>query len=289
MHFQKWKLAVEKLADKYKTFRMTKVMMPACGWAKDLGLEKEDVKEYLRFLVPKKDFEKDFEKAWKYANCTFRWGDESKSKYENKDYLVEFLKALREGKKSRQEIIKNVFEGQVWLFEEVKERAIEKGYVVLVKEEKKAGKGRKKYYFELAEAGRLFLASLEQVRANGEGKGEVKVEAGGERSYIKKSYITLLEQGVSPDWCSFSVWLGSKEAKETNEERWGGGEEERRREVRRRVEEIAERYAFEPFPSFLLAIREVLEEDFWEQVEEVGKSSLNVFDFLDGFLERFLN
>jgi predicted transcriptional regulator len=155
----RWKLAVKKLAEKYTTYRFTKVMMPAVGWAKDLGLDKREVYDYLRDLLPdKRNFDEDFEKAWKYADCRFEWkANESKGK-EQENLIVELLKACQRPT-SRQELIAKVFHGQVWLFEEATQKALKAGLLQVEKVKLKQGKGRKSHVYALTDKGRAFLES----------------------------------------------------------------------------------------------------------------------------------
>ncbi len=155
----KWKMAVGQLAEKHTSYRFTKVMMPAVGWAKDLGLDKREVYDYLRDLLPdKRNFDDDFEKAWKYADCRFEWkANESKGKGQE-NLIVELLRACQRPT-SRQELIAKVFHGQVWLFEEATQKALKAGLLQVEKVKLKQGKGRKSHVYTLTEKGQAFLES----------------------------------------------------------------------------------------------------------------------------------
>ncbi|MGB9693631.1 MAG: hypothetical protein ACPLYF_02190, partial [Fervidobacterium sp.] len=72
---EKLEIALISLLKKHKTNRFKSVMLPVCGWAKYLGLEKDTVYDLLRkYLITKSNFDKDFEKAWKYSSSLeFVW------------------------------------------------------------------------------------------------------------------------------------------------------------------------------------------------------------------------
>ncbi len=157
----KWKMAVRALAEKHTSYRFTKVMMPAVGWAKDLGLNQGDVYDYLKELLPdKRNFDEDLEKAWKYANCRFEW-KERRAKGQARDYFVEFLRACQEPI-SRQELLRKVFGGTKYLLELVEKKALESGLVSVEKVKLAQGRGRKSYVYELTEKGRALLESLKE-------------------------------------------------------------------------------------------------------------------------------
>jgi predicted transcriptional regulator len=157
----KWKIAVRALAEKHTSYRFTKVMMPAVGWAKDLGLDKREVYDYLKELIPdKRNFDEDFEKAWKYADCRFEW-KERRAKRQASDYLVEFLRACQEPT-SRQELLRKVFGEIKYLLELTEKKALENGLVSVKKVKLTQGRGRKSYVYELTEKGKALLESLQE-------------------------------------------------------------------------------------------------------------------------------
>jgi predicted transcriptional regulator len=168
-------------------------MMPAVGWAKDLGLDKRDVYDYLRKLLPdKRNFDDDFEKAWKYADCRFEWKANESKRKEQENLLVELLRACQKPT-SRQELIAKVFHGQVWLFEEAMEKALKSGLAQVEKVKLKQGKGRKSHVYTLTEKGQAFLESL-RTNPRESLAMVVGLESMEGQGYEKNLYITPLEQ-----------------------------------------------------------------------------------------------
>jgi len=152
----RWKLAVKKLAEKYSSYRFTRVMLPAVGWAKWLGLDRWEVEAYLReLLTDKKNFEKDLEKAYRQPALPFEWGGETAVL---RKLLKEFLKRTKEGA-FRQDLLREVFKGQNWLLQQVESFALREGLIKREKVKRGRGRGRKAYLYTLTEKGEAFLNS----------------------------------------------------------------------------------------------------------------------------------
>ncbi|RUM27914.1 MAG: hypothetical protein DSY32_04940 [Aquifex sp.] len=222
---EKWKIAVRSLAEKYTSYRFTKVMMPAVGWAKDLGLPESEVYDYLRELLPdKRNFDEDFEKAYRYANCTFEWKGQRTGKDEDlstEKLVIMFLKKAKGGT-LRQTLLKEVFKGKNYLLQRIEKFLIESGYVYVRKEKIKRGKGRKAYIYYLTEKGKAFLEALEEGQSLRQARKQAQTleKAVGEDGVrkplnineLKKSiYITPPYQGEQDEWtrsCVHSDGLG---------------------------------------------------------------------------------
>ncbi|GAB6066234.1 hypothetical protein JCM9492_13360 [Aquifex pyrophilus] len=160
--------AVKSLASRHKSHRFIHVFFPAVGWAKNLGLDEDFVYEVLREAVPdKRNFDRDFKKAWKYAReLEFnlpKWvkGKESiKKEVKGKRNLGKFLKELekteitywiekaksylkKKKEATRQELIHEVFKKQRWLCDEVIKLLERSGEVEVSIEKKGVGRPRK--------------------------------------------------------------------------------------------------------------------------------------------------
>jgi hypothetical protein len=129
---EKLEIALISLLKKHKTNRFKSVMLPVCGWAKYLGLEKDTVYDLLRkYLITKSNFDKDFEKAWKYSSSLeFVWTykeEELTKKIER--YLKVFISEGKEFKmyvkrKDLRELYKTEAE-----YYEVERYLTDKGYI----------------------------------------------------------------------------------------------------------------------------------------------------------------
>ncbi|GAB6066266.1 hypothetical protein JCM9492_13590 [Aquifex pyrophilus] len=160
--------AVKSLASRHRSHRFIHVFFPAVGWAKNLGLDEDFVYEVLREAVPdKRNFDKDFKKAWKYAReLEFnlpKWvkGKESiKKEVKGKRNLGKFLKELerteitywieraksylrKKKEATRQELIHEVFKKQRWLCDEVIKLLERSGEVEVSVERRGVGRPRK--------------------------------------------------------------------------------------------------------------------------------------------------
>ncbi|MGB9779209.1 MAG: hypothetical protein ACPLW8_07355, partial [Candidatus Bathyarchaeales archaeon] len=73
---EKLEEALKSLLKKHKTHRFKSVMMPVCGWAKYLNVDKNTVYNLLWTYLhhTKANFDEDFEKAWAYSSSLeFVW------------------------------------------------------------------------------------------------------------------------------------------------------------------------------------------------------------------------
>jgi len=191
----KWKIAVDKLAEKYDSYRFKHVILPAVGWAEWLGLPRVEVESYLREVLPdKKNFEEDIEKAYRYAKATpFEWkGKELKTE----DLVRKFLKKA-EGGVLRQALLKEVFNGKNYLLQQVERYLLKNSYIYVRREKVKKGRGRKAYIYCLTEKGKALLRALEEGKSLNEVQKLEKVVGGEEFrrplniNELKKSiYIT---------------------------------------------------------------------------------------------------
>jgi len=148
-NFELWKRAVTTLVEKHDSYRYICVIQPAIGWAKWLELPKEEVSEFLVELLGESK-RKDIEKGWKYArelefkvNDTVRWRGKTREEWEEE--VKSYIKTKEEV--TRQELLREVFGGQVWLLELIlrgmeKEGKIESYFV-------KAGRGRPRKVYKL--------------------------------------------------------------------------------------------------------------------------------------------
>jgi hypothetical protein len=125
------------------------VIQPAVGWAKWLELPKEEVTEFLVELLGEEK-RKDIEKGWRYArelefkvNDTVRWKGKAREEWEKE--VESYIKTREEV--TRQELLREVFGGQVWLLELIVGGMEQKGriesYFV------KAGRGRPRKVYKL--------------------------------------------------------------------------------------------------------------------------------------------
>jgi len=196
---EKWKIAVRSLAEKYTSYRFTKVMMPAVGWAKDLGLPESEVYDYLRELLPdKRNFDEDFEKAYCYADCTFEWKGKGKDEdLSTEDLVRKFLKKAKGGT-LRQTLLKEVFKGKNYLLQKVEKFLTENGYVYVRKEKIKRGRGRKAYIYYLTEKGKAFLKALEEGQSIKQARKQAQVleKAVGEDGIRKPLSINELKKSI---------------------------------------------------------------------------------------------
>ncbi|MGC8852076.1 MAG: hypothetical protein ACP5P0_00545, partial [Hydrogenobacter sp.] len=139
---EKFEIAVRTLASKYRTHRFTKVMLPACGWAKDLGLTEAEVYNILQDLLwDKKNFDKDFEKAWRYSRpLRFEWKDRPiQAEQEGfSEKMVKFLKACLTPTERKH--IRKLFKTEADYYE-VERHLLKHGYIE-ASTVKKEGRGR---------------------------------------------------------------------------------------------------------------------------------------------------
>jgi len=160
-----WKKAVKSLAEKVSDHRYNRVIRPAVGWAKYLGLDYFEVESYLKEVLDRDTHktERDVKIAWNEApELEFKLPKGIRT-LNFKTLVRETLKALAKGEISRQELIK-VLGHQKWLtdlltgtFEKV---GLITSYFV------KAGRGRPKKVFVLTEKGRLVAANLKEETLN---------------------------------------------------------------------------------------------------------------------------
>ena len=160
--FTKWKQAVDRLAEKYDSYRFKHIMLPAVGWAKYLGLSRAEVDDYLReVLWDKRNFDEDIEKAWKYAEpIEFEWKGKGKE-IDLKELLISFLEKAKNGA-LRKELLANLFKRQNWLLELIEQFARKNELVAVEKVKLTRGKGRKAYVYYLTEKGEAFLKALKE-------------------------------------------------------------------------------------------------------------------------------
>jgi hypothetical protein len=148
-----WKRAVYSLSRKHSRRRYIHVIQPAVGWAKYLGIEKEEVEEYLVSVLGEEK-RIDIEKGWKYVKegLEFQVPDriewKGKTREEWEEEVKKYLKS-KGGFALRQELIREVFRGQEWLVDMIMWGLVKKGVVEWRKYWEKEGKGRKPYVFSL--------------------------------------------------------------------------------------------------------------------------------------------
>jgi len=195
---EKWRMAVDRLAETYTSYRFTKVMLPAVAWAKWLGLSEAEVESYLREVIPdKRNFDEDIERAWRYAEPSeFKWF----SRGDTERYVRKFLKLAKEGV-PRQKLLNEVFGGINANLERIERLLREEGLVRIEKVKLTPGPGRKAYVYFLTEKGKSYLEALEN-QSGFEGREEIrdlmrKVSGGEDLPYgpeltegEKKLYIT---------------------------------------------------------------------------------------------------
>ena len=145
-----WEKAVITLARKHSSYRYIHVIQPAIGWAKYLELDKDYVTEFLVSLLGEEK-RRDIEIGWKYVRELeftvpekITWWGKTREEWERE--VESFIKS-RGGEATRQELLKGVFSGQVWLLELILMGMEEAGkiesYFV------KAGRGRPRKVYKL--------------------------------------------------------------------------------------------------------------------------------------------
>ena len=159
----RWRIAVRKLAEVHTSYRFTKVILPAVGWAKDLNLDRWEVDSYLKELLSdKRDMDEELERAWKYAKpTTFEWKG-GKLKYDVNELVIRFLEELEEteGGANRQYLLHEVFGGQNWLLQMIERFCVRHKLVSVEKRKLTPGPGRKAYVYTLTEKGKSFVDAL---------------------------------------------------------------------------------------------------------------------------------
>ncbi|WP_459895326.1 hypothetical protein, partial [Hydrogenobaculum acidophilum] len=152
-----YKTSVKTLSDKHQSHRFINVMLPACGWAKSIGLSEDFVRSVLcELLSDKENFNKDFQKAWKYAK-EIDFGNITKDNLLGKTYedvSNEVLTLLLKRRYTRQELIKRVFQNQKWLCDRVLNFLQKAGFVEI--KSKTQGRGRPKTLIFITHKGRRF-------------------------------------------------------------------------------------------------------------------------------------
>ncbi len=190
----RWKLAVKRLAEKYTSYRFTKVILPAVGWAEYLGLSRHDVENYLRELLPdKENLSTEIEKAYRHGrSLEFEWFGKSEKKIELnlKELTLRFLEEAEEGA-PRQFILSEVFGGQNWLLQQVERFCLKEGFLSMERRKLTPGPGRKSYVYVLTEKGKSFVEALR----DNEKKAEFRQVVGLETYGRKKSNIQLPSKG----------------------------------------------------------------------------------------------
>ncbi|MDW8030022.1 MAG: hypothetical protein RMK94_16715, partial [Armatimonadota bacterium] len=148
--FSLWQKAVETLARKHPSgWRFLRVINPAVGWAKYLNLPEHEVESFLEKLLP--DKKQDIRKALKWSKELPFNTKETPRSYKLSEHLqkaIDYIQS-RDGKAKRQELLKEVFHGQVWLLELVMRYLEKKGYIES-HTEKSGGRGRPSKVYTLA-------------------------------------------------------------------------------------------------------------------------------------------
>ncbi|HIC96791.1 MAG TPA: hypothetical protein EYP11_00090 [Aquificaceae bacterium] len=211
----KWKIATKRLAEKHISHRFTRVIMPAIGWAKYLGLERYEVESFLKELLPDKaDMDKELERAWKY-------GDALEFKWKGRDYSVEellkrfytMLLRAEEGV-SRQVILAEVFRGQNWLLQMIERFLLREGYISMEKRKLTPGPGRRSYVYTLTEKGKSFIKCLK----DNDSKQVSKQVVGLSLTEEKKQYTTPPKEeqrsGLVGGWLKVASGRGSRQGSE---------------------------------------------------------------------------
>ncbi len=160
-----WKKAVKSLAERVSDHRYNRVIRPAVGWAKYLGLDYLEVESFLKEVLNRdtRKTEKDVQVAWREApELEFKLPKGIRT-LNFKTLVKEALRALAEGEISRQELIK-VLGHQKWLTD-LLTQAFEK-VGLITSRFVKAGRGRPKKVFTLTEKGRLVAANLKEETLN---------------------------------------------------------------------------------------------------------------------------
>lgn len=298
--FSKWKKAVDKLAEKHNSGRFLKVIVPAITWAKDLGLDRSDVDDYLCEVLSDRSvekMEKDLEIAWNMdITDRFKWW--KKERENDKESLRE--KALKEiydkgGGIYRQELLREVFKGQVYLLEEIM-RGLEEERAIEVRFEK-VGRGRPRKVYVLTEKGKEILLGKPQQ--------EVRKVAVGQDFYQRdfSLYINFsLEEQCSGlvDWLDnatvgssceevlgrleISENITDKRIREKSEELLGitTYEEEKKKNKGRRIEKLIQgRKIYAKSWKFFKFVRKYLE-DQGVQVIDTRYKDLDTGQEIDG-------
>ena len=160
--FELWKRRVTTLSQKHTSYRYTYVIQPAIGWAKYLELPKDEVTEFLVELLGESK-RKDIEKGWKYVRKLeftvpekITWWGKTREEWERE--VESFIKS-RGGEATRQELLKGVFSGQVWLLELILMGMEEAGKIESYFA--KHGRGRPRKVYKL-------VSEVQQVAVGGE-------------------------------------------------------------------------------------------------------------------------
>ena len=204
----KWQIAVKRLAEAHTYNRFRRVILPAVGWAMDLGLSRCDVDAYLKDVLPdKRDMDDELERAWKYGKPTqFKWG--GRSDIDVKEKIIDFLSEV-EGGSPRQFLLSEVFGGHNWLLQLVEKFALKEGLISLEKKKLTPGPGRKSYVYTLTEKGRSFLEALK----HNDQEIQLSVAVGYDMSNPKKSNIQLLSFGEKQEGLPSGLVVGGYKSK----------------------------------------------------------------------------
>ena len=159
---KRWEKAVTTLARKHSSYRYIHVIQPAIGWAKYLELDKDYVTEFLVSLLGEEK-RRDIEIGWKYVRELeftvpekITWWGKTREEWERE--VESFIKS-RGGEATRQELLKGVFSGQVWLLELILMGMEEAGKIESYFA--KHGRGRPRKVYKL-------VSEVQQVAVGGE-------------------------------------------------------------------------------------------------------------------------
>jgi hypothetical protein len=155
---EKLEEAIEVLTEKHKTHRFTRIMLPVVGWGKFLGLDKDTVYHLLRkHLITKKNFDEDFEKAWKYGDpLEFSYGEDLLVRIEK--YLNEFVNA---SEKFRLDLLE-LFSSEADYYDT--ERYLLAGGYIEEEFRKRGGRGRPRKVIKITQKG---INLIQQWKAGG--------------------------------------------------------------------------------------------------------------------------
>ncbi|MEM1642620.1 MAG: hypothetical protein QXI85_07540, partial [Desulfurococcaceae archaeon] len=165
-----WKKAVKSLY-KGKGYRFQRFILPAIGWAKYLDLDRLEVDRYLESFLSDRDpkkTEKDLNTAWRVAKeLEFNLPEgkaETKTRLLTTDLITLTEKAINfiaeRGEVYRQDLLKEIFSGQVWLLHKVMGYLEKKGLVESFFQ-KGQGRGRPSKGYRLTEKAKELSTSLD--------------------------------------------------------------------------------------------------------------------------------
>jgi len=142
--------AVETLARKNIKGRYIHFLQVVAGWTKYLGLTYQ---EYYDLVYPyARDKQRDIKTAWEYARPLEFKNENKEYKYDLVEYAEKAINYLKEnGATARQELLKEVFDNQKWLEQQIMQELKKQGLIEEWFEKQEIGRPKKVYSLKTKE------------------------------------------------------------------------------------------------------------------------------------------